>query len=84
MTPREHIRRRPGMYIGGTDIRALHHLIWASIDHMLEEAMLGLSTYIHIEIWDDNEIQISTDGTSLIDTSLSVEDECQSLKYTFS
>lgn len=79
VTPREHIRRRPGMYMGGTDIKGLHQLVWASIDHMLEEAMLGLTTYIHIEIWDDNEIQINTNGTSLVDTSLNVEANAKAL-----
>ena len=73
LTPREHIRRRPGMYLGGTDIRGLHHLIWAITDHMIEEAVLGLCTYIHLEINDDNDIQIRSNGTSLIDSHATVE-----------
>ncbi len=78
-TPREHIRRRPGMYLGGTDIRGLHHLIWSATDHMLEEAMLGLCSMIRIEISDDNEVLIINDGTSLIDPQLNMESNSKAL-----
>lgn len=80
LTHREHIRRRPGMYVGGTDIRGLHHLIWAVTDHMIEEAVLGLSSYIHLEIGDDNDIQIRSNGTSLIDKNATVESNSENLE----
>lgn len=67
LTPREHVRRRPGMYIGGTDTRGLHHLIWAATDHMIEEAMVGLCSYIYIHILDNNKILIENDSAFLLE-----------------
>ena len=78
-TPREHIRRRPTMYLGGTDIKGLHHLIWSATYHMLEEAMLGLCSMIRIEISDDNEVLIINDGTLLIDPQLNMESNSKAL-----
>ena len=43
LTPREHVRRRPGMYIGGTDQRAFYHLLWEIIDDALAEALFDKS-----------------------------------------
>lgn len=61
----EHVRKRPGMYIGGRDERALHHLIWAGMDHMLEEAIVGYCDSIRIVIEDDNLITLENDGIGL-------------------
>ena len=43
LSPREHIRHRPGMYVGGTDKRALHNLLWEVVDDIIAEATSGKS-----------------------------------------
>jgi len=74
LEPREHVRKRPGMYIGGTDSRALHHLLWAILDHMTEEAMVGLSHYIHVQLLDNQTVIVESDGTSLIQSAKAHKD----------
>ena len=44
--PANIVRKRPGMYIGGTDSRALHHMVWAGMDYMVEEAEEGYCDHI--------------------------------------
>lgn len=65
ITPREHIRRRPGMYIGGTDSRALHHLIWEVVDNALDEAMVGGCNEISITLHENNRVTISDNGSGI-------------------
>ncbi len=65
LDPREHVRMRPGMYVGGTGTHALHHLIYEVLDHMAEEAFLGRCDYIEIELRHENEVLLRDNGVGL-------------------
>jgi len=61
----EAVRVRPGMYIGSTDQRGLHHLIFEVLDNSVDEAMAGFCTKVKISITDNGLIQISDDGRGI-------------------
>ncbi len=61
----EPVRRRPGMYIGGTDEKALYHLISEVLDNSMDEAVAGHATKIGIHLSKDNEITISDNGRGI-------------------
>ena len=61
----EPVRRRPGMYIGGTDERALHHLAAEVLDNAMDEAVAGFASRIEVELGPDNRLTISDNGRGI-------------------
>lgn len=61
----EPVRRRPGMYIGGTDERALHHLFAEVIDNAMDEAVAGHASYIDVELLEDGSIAVTDNGRGI-------------------
>jgi topoisomerase-4 subunit B len=61
----EPVRRRPGMYIGGTDSGALHHMAIEIIDNAMDEAVAGHATEIHVKLLENNILQISDNGRGI-------------------
>src|SRR5881392_893480 len=61
----EPVRRRPGMYIGGTDARALHHLAAEVIDNAMDEAVAGFATRIEVELGLGNRLTVSDNGRGI-------------------
>ncbi|PIP27725.1 MAG: DNA topoisomerase (ATP-hydrolyzing) subunit B [Candidatus Moranbacteria bacterium CG23_combo_of_CG06-09_8_20_14_all_39_10] len=61
----EPVRKRPGMYIGGTSTEGLHHLVWEVINNSIDEAMAGYGKDIIIKLLPDNLVEISDDGRGI-------------------
>ena len=61
----EHVRLRPGMYIGSTGPMGLHHLVWEIVDNSIDEALAGFATHIEVDILPNDIISVTDDGRGM-------------------